>query len=329
MEKSGKMTRITAVLMVALLVMALAVIAAVGLMQPARTASATSAVNFVKVTAESQITEANIGECTFAEAKQWIYNNWDEVFADAEDSQSFDFFYYAENDYYYIPVRLEEYATKDVFDANCTGAYDDFFENIALYLSDYGEIVYLCDPSSVSGGGSGSGSSGVAFTKVESEEQIASENIEECTFEEAKAWIVAHWGDIKQTDAFVSLAVYSNGTELQYITIMLLSWDTAEQFENGEPSADTMSIDDCKESYEFGYDIYLCTNGGSGGGQQGGSAKPIALGTTYYYGDEIEFSGGEWVYYYVPNDWKNAIQAGTYEVREPDTYSSGYFFFNE
>ena len=36
-------------------------------------------ITFVKVTDESQISEDNIGECSFEEAKSWILTNWDEV----------------------------------------------------------------------------------------------------------------------------------------------------------------------------------------------------------------------------------------------------------
>ena len=108
-------------------------------------------------------------------------------------------------------------------------------------------------------------------------------------------------------------------------------------FRNGGQAWDDLQHDPVALEADTGYNglsyikIVTTSNQSSEQGQdsQQSANKPIALDTTYFFGENIVFSGGEYVYHYVPNDWKNAIQAGTYEVRKPDAYSSGYFFFND
>ena len=54
---------------------------------------------FVKVTSEDQVTEDNIGACTFSDAKEWVYDHWDEITNGVDDGYiDFNFVYVDSND---------------------------------------------------------------------------------------------------------------------------------------------------------------------------------------------------------------------------------------
>ena len=169
--KNNRNLTVGVALVLVALIALVGVFATIGLNQSAESASATGTVNFVQVTDASQITEANIGECTFDEAKQWIIANWDDVFDGVAGNTFVDFVYVVGVELHAISFTQNEYS-KTAFES---GFYTDQSVNIEWikgYYSNNGDIVYLCDPNSVSGGSGGQDpQSSDTFVKVTNADQ--------------------------------------------------------------------------------------------------------------------------------------------------------------
>ena len=101
---------------------------------------------FVKVTSEDQVTEDNIGACTFSDAKEWVYDHWDEITNGVDDGYiDFDFVYVDSNDARYTKTfgfYLNDISTKEMFKSNCNRSYFTQFDSIKEYYSL--DILYLC-----------------------------------------------------------------------------------------------------------------------------------------------------------------------------------------
>ena len=143
MTQTKRMTRITAILTVALLVLALGVLAAVGYGAPAQTAYATSTVSFTKVTDASQLTAENIGECTFDEAKAWVYDNWDAVTNGVDPTRFIDIVYIVNGSARYIAFFTGDCTDKDTFNAMIQSNYDANLDDIKINNFGY-DVVYVC-----------------------------------------------------------------------------------------------------------------------------------------------------------------------------------------
>ena len=102
---------------------------------------------FVKVTSEDQVTEDNIGACTFSDAKEWVYDHWDEITNGVDDGYiDFNFVYVDSNDALGFKNNfgfyLNDISTKEMFKANCNSSYVTEIDSIKeSYSSD---ILYLC-----------------------------------------------------------------------------------------------------------------------------------------------------------------------------------------
>ena len=99
---------------------------------------------FVKVTSEDQVTEDNIGACTFSDAKEWVYDHWDEITNGVDDGYiDFDFVYVDSNDgIWFFGFYLNDISTKEMFKANCNSSYFTQFDSIKEYYSL--DILYFC-----------------------------------------------------------------------------------------------------------------------------------------------------------------------------------------
>ena len=135
-----------AVVMIALV--AASAVAGAPLQQVAR---AQGTVAFNAVTDPSQIAEENIGECTFADAKAWVLDNWDAVRQIINDDRYVVLYYHNNDSLRRIVVSdPDTYEGKDVFIAGFTND-----EEAATTISDcqdrwdYDDALYFCDSTSV------------------------------------------------------------------------------------------------------------------------------------------------------------------------------------
>ena len=237
-QKAKTTNRLTALLLS--LVMLLSLIPAVSL-----TASAGTPVTFGKVTSADDIKAENIGECTFDDAKAWVLDNWDDIIADAGDVFAVEFAYTVKGNL--RTIGFQPNITKDDFQDDIT----DVGFDIDLLLLDYtlgGFPIYLC--------GFEPAASTVSFGKVTSADQITAENIEVCTFDDAKAWALDNWDDAHNSENYVVLA-YSDGTNI--CAVYIDSGMTKEQFDQITTSTHTTTIADLKTFFSsYSADIYLC-----------------------------------------------------------------------
>ena len=158
-------------------------------------------ISFTKVTDESEITRGNISACTFAQAKAWVIANWDDI--TNTESDCVNIVFSVDNDICLISISemtdITGFMEKDK--PEVTGMEIDAIKYSYTY---HEEDVYLC---------------GRFFKKVTDENQITEENIGECTFDEAKAWVIANWVDIMKTDSNSVNIVFFNGDDICLISI--------------------------------------------------------------------------------------------------------------
>ena len=102
-----------------------------------------TSVTFGKVTDVSQIAVNNIGKCTFAKAKAWVLENWDDVYEGVAENITVIFVYTVGEGQRYILITSED--TKDSWDANYTSERYGYIEPIIEWFNSGDNIVYLCD----------------------------------------------------------------------------------------------------------------------------------------------------------------------------------------
>ena len=196
---------------------------------------------FTKVTDESEITRGNISVCTFAQAKAWAIANWDDI--TVTEKNDVDIVFSDGNDICYFSIKIGVTAIQDIEEMSepYTGMEIDA---IKYYYTDHEEDVYLC---------------GRFFKKVTDESQITVENIGKCTFDEAKAWVIANWEDIMGTDSNSVHIVFFNGDDIWLISISEMT-DITDFMEIDEPEATDMAIDFIQDFFtDFREDVYLCS----------------------------------------------------------------------
>ena len=99
---------------------------------------------------------------------------------------------------------------------------------------------------------------GIFFTKVTDESEITRGNISVCTFEEAKAWAIANWDDIMNTEKHCVDIVFSDDNDICLISISEMT-DITDFMEIDKPDATGMEIDAIKYYYTYlEEDVYLC-----------------------------------------------------------------------
>ena len=114
-------------------------------------AMAQGTVAFNAVTDPSQIAEENIGECTFADAKEWVLDNWDEVREIINDDRSVVLYYHNNESLCRIMVTDgDTYTGKDAFTAEFNND-EEKTKTIADCQEqwDYYGALYFCDPDNV------------------------------------------------------------------------------------------------------------------------------------------------------------------------------------
>ena len=199
---------------------------------------------FTKVTDESEITRGNIGVCTFEEAKAWAIANWDNITGTVKDDVYIVFS--DDNRICYIRIEIGVTAIQDIEEMSEPDIGMDI--NVIKYYYTYNEEdneedFYLC---------------GRSFKKVTDESQITLKNIGECTFEEAKAWVIANWDDIMGTDSTPVNIVFFNGNDICLIQISETT-DITDFMEIDVPDIG-MRIDFIRDLFtEFCGDVYLCS----------------------------------------------------------------------
>ena len=126
-----------------------------------------------------------------------------------------------------------------------------------------------------SGQGQGGEEETVTFGKVTDVSQITAENIDECTFADAKEWVLDHWDALHEgvdQDMYEFFA-YTVGEELRYISFEVS--DDKGEWDSFWTEDDSFVIDELKEAFSNdGYIVYLCGFAGGSGGS--GSGDPIA-----------------------------------------------------
>ena len=132
------------------------------------------------------------------------------------------------------------------------------------------------------------GTPSVSFTKVTDGNQITADNIDECSADVAKAWVLANWDELTNTSSSLFNVAFYDGNNLYIISCMTDSEKT--EFEQvGEAYA--ISVPELRGIFEGGdNDVWLCT--------------PAAAPTVTYLdenGDEQECENG-----FVVNSTNNA-----------------------
>ena len=115
---------------------------------------------------------------------------------------------------------------------------------IKFYYTYHEEDFYFC---------------GRFFKKVTDESRITEENIGECTFDEAKAWVIANWVDIMKTGLNSVHIVFFNGDDICLISISEMT-DITDFMEMDEPEATGVGIDFIQDIFTNSReDVYLCS----------------------------------------------------------------------
>ena len=94
-----------------------------------------------------------------------------------------------------------------------------------------------------------------SFVKVTAKSQISADNIGTCSTDEAKAWILANWDTIMNTNAeYVNVAFFLGTNPYVYY---ISNGKTKSMFENN-PTGQTDSISQIQDYYQDGEDVYIC-----------------------------------------------------------------------
>lgn len=195
---------------------------------------------FTKATDESEITRGNVGVCTFEEAKAWAIANWDNI-KDTE-SDCVNILFSVDNDICLISI-LEMTDITNFMEIDKPDVTGMGIDAIKYYYTNRREDVYLC---------------GRIFKKVTDESRITEDNIGECTFDEAKAWVIANWVDIMKTDSNSVHIVFFNGDDICLISI---SENTElNEFMESDELDTGMEIDLIHDLFTNSHDdVYLCS----------------------------------------------------------------------
>lgn len=99
----------------------------------------------------------------------------------------------------------------------------------------------------------------ISFVKVTDASQITADNIDECYFEEAKAWVLNNWDDIVDTTEDTILIAYSDVTDLYYFTFNKEIEKTDFQNDADQSSVFSADADTLAGNYSVGgTDYYIC-----------------------------------------------------------------------
>ena len=107
-------------------------------------AAAPAAVSFVKVTDADQIAVDNIGECTFDEAKAWVYDNWDSVTNGVDSTTYIDILYIVNGSARVIDFITDDLRNKDEFKALTAMDSNAGLTAIKNYYNSGDDVVYVC-----------------------------------------------------------------------------------------------------------------------------------------------------------------------------------------
>ena len=210
-------------------------------------------VSFTKVTDVNDITADNIGECTFDEAKAWVYDNWDAITDGVDVATGIDVIYAGNGEVNYISIYLATCPTKDDFDAIYTSASSTNVDNVKEWYTTDGDIVYLCEKPAAPA---------VSFTIVTDGDQVAADNIGECTFDEAKAWVYDNWDAVTNgvdPSTYIDVVYIVNGSArmIAFFTADCTDKDEFKAIIQSDYDADLNTI---KGYYISGYDVvYVCS----------------------------------------------------------------------
>ena len=270
------------------------------------TPAAASTVTFGKVTSVDQISADNIKECTFDDAKAWVLDNWD----DAHNSENYVVLAYSDGTNI-CAVYIVSDMTKEQFDQITTSTYTTTIADLKTFFSSYSADIYLC--------GFEPAASTVSFGKVTSADDITAENISECTFADAKAWILDNWDDIKNDATYVDIA-YSDGTDIYAVYIPPIM--AKEQFT--ATSTGTTTIEKLKSFFNDNEDVYLCGFEGAATAYAGyvpaetDDANALAAKV-------VKFNGYDW---YLIEDNSTAVDAGSVTLLAADHITTSCFYTN-
>ena len=230
-------------------------------------APATSTVSFTKVTDASDITADNIGACTFDDAKAWALANWNTVASTT--AASFWFAYYDGADLkafnFYPELGKDEFETKPASAATAVGIDD------LTLCYNYSDDVWLCTPTAAPA---------VTFTIVTNADQIAADNIGECTFDEAKAWVYDNWDAVTNgvdSTKYIDILYIVNGSArlIGFSTADCTNKDVFQADIQSDSNADLAAI---KNYYNYGADVvYICSK----------AAAPAVSFTIVTDGDQV------------------------------------------
>ena len=281
------------------------------------------AVSFVKVTDADQIAVDNIGECTFDEAKAWVYDNWDAVTDGVDPATGIDIVYAGNGEsnlVNYISLYLATYPTKDDFDAGYSSASGTNVDNVKDWYTNFGEIVYICEKPAAPA---------VSFVKVTDADQIAVDNIGECTFDEAKAWVYDNW------DAVTNGVDPSNIIDFVYIVngsarvIYFSTGDYADkdEFKDRTHTDSSAGLTAIKSYYNSGSDVvYVCSKAAAPAPSAYADYLPAATDdATALAAKVVKFDDKDW---YLIEDNSTAADAGTVTLLSKECVGASKFGTN-
>ena len=125
--------------------------------------------------------------------------------------------------------------------------------SICQHLKAWGAEPFIVPAMGSHGGGTAEGN-----LEILAGYRITEENIGECTFDEAKAWVIANWVDIMKTDSNSVNIVFFNGDDICLISI---SENTElNEFMESDELDTGMEIDLIHDLFTNSHDdVYLCS----------------------------------------------------------------------
>ena len=174
-----------------------------------------------------------------------------------------------------ITVEAKKYSASDscgltIQDKTYDNVSDDFgtftytyaqpTEISSVALSSTGKRIYI---KSVTLIGQAASAEPASFTKVTDASQITEDNIDECTFDDAKAWVLNNWNDVTDGvgDNMITFA-YSDSSGLHKFSFNP-AITNASEFEETQADTYSYSLNTIKAYYADGDVVYLCGLGES------------------------------------------------------------------
>ena len=111
---------------------------------PPEHAPAPAGISFTKVTHANQITEDNIGECTFAAAKTWALANWDDI---TNTDAGIDVVYFDGTALKSIFLAAD-LPKQDFEEMSSAGEDNPDIAEVEVWFNEYGDDVYICEKAS-------------------------------------------------------------------------------------------------------------------------------------------------------------------------------------